>query len=436
MYILIKLLLTITVISVLNQTAYAEQLDREALRKNIIKRLPKLNHTKFKALMKRVGKEAPKGYYQCFCHSYSTMGNGIGYSPNRDKLCDNTDPCKGGNWGCTSYPLPSDLKVIERCIMSAKYDDNSTIVDAIAIEAEKIHAEQDWNRRKIIDNISALPNEISGDTISLPRLNKLEKELFEKNLEYSDKCLPTLSKNMENSMIWSGNRIDIVDKALAIASQTKNICEESIAVTLYLSSQQGGTKGEIVVGLIKPWLPKELTLDPFSVVEDIVGAPPVLSKLNNLKSNIELLDREYGKYKSNIQFDEAYQLFQKSKTWSISKQNMYEKDISNNIDNIDKEIQSIKKTLELQLYQSLPDAKYGPMFRPNTKIPNEHIEWKNYHSKNRKSIMMATSKIGVLLHKRVGLLLKKNVIHDYRKPLSQKDGCKKFLKERQKECDK
>ncbi len=131
MYILIKILSTVVVVIVLNQTAFAEKLEGEALRENIIKRLPKLNHTKFQALMKRVGKEVPKGYFQCFCNSYSIMGTGIGYSPNRDKHCDNTDPCKGGNWGCSSYPLPSDLKVIERCIISAKYDDNSTIIDVI-----------------------------------------------------------------------------------------------------------------------------------------------------------------------------------------------------------------------------------------------------------------------------------------------------------------
>lgn len=142
MNILIKLLVTAVITAIVSQTVFAKQLEGEALRTNVIKRLPNLNHTKLQALMQRVGKKAPKGYYQCLCNSYSTMGNGIGYSPNRDKHCDNTDPCKGGNWGCASYPLPSDSKVIERCMKRAKYDDNSTIIDAIVGAIDDLHVEQ------------------------------------------------------------------------------------------------------------------------------------------------------------------------------------------------------------------------------------------------------------------------------------------------------
>ncbi len=142
MYILIKLLSAVVITAIVSQTAFAIQLEGEALRANVIKRLPKLNHTKLEALMQRVGKEVPKGYYQCLCHSYSIMGNGIGYNPNvtEGDCKDAPYPCVGGNWGCTSYPLPS--KIIDRCVKNAKYDDNSTIVDAIVGEVESLYEEK------------------------------------------------------------------------------------------------------------------------------------------------------------------------------------------------------------------------------------------------------------------------------------------------------
>jgi len=144
-----------------------KNIDKSTLKKyyskRILDRLSKLNHTKLQDLMHRVSKKAPKGYYQCLCNSYSTMGNGIGYSPNgTGGNCKNApSPCIGGNWGCVYYPLPSDPKVIEHCIKSAKYDDNSTILDVIA--------------KKAIDN-SERSKHNSADKL-IP--SKPKKEVFE-----------------------------------------------------------------------------------------------------------------------------------------------------------------------------------------------------------------------------------------------------------------
>jgi len=136
----------------LNQIAFAEKLEGDALRKNVTERLPQLNHTKLEALMQRVGKKAPKNFYNCLCRQDgggAAIGVGVSYHPealkpyNEKYSCNRAGPpCMAQGYGCWRFPLPSDAKMWNYCIEHHKYDDNSSIVDAIVGEIEVLHIEQ------------------------------------------------------------------------------------------------------------------------------------------------------------------------------------------------------------------------------------------------------------------------------------------------------
>lgn len=150
---LIKLLFTITIVGFFNEIAFAEgKLEGEALRKNVIKRLPELNHTKLEALMKRVGKKTPKNLYNCLCRQDgggAAMGVGVSYHPESLKpytekwMCHHSGPpCMAQGNGCWRFPLPNDSEITNYCIEKATYDDGTTIVDAIVGAVDSLHVEE------------------------------------------------------------------------------------------------------------------------------------------------------------------------------------------------------------------------------------------------------------------------------------------------------
>ncbi len=57
--------------------------------------------------------------------------------------------------------------------------------------------------------------------------------------------------------------------------------------------------------------------------------------------------------------------------------------------------------LKRQMFQSLPDAKYGPQYSPGSKIPNYYFQkqWDDYRQKSEKYVKIANAKIGKLLFK-------------------------------------
>ncbi len=462
MYILIKLLLTIAVISVLNQTAYAEQLDREALRENIIKRLPKLNHTKFQVLMKRVGKEAPKGYFQCFCSSYSIMGNGIGYSPNRDKHCDNTDPCKGGNWGCSSYPLPSDSKVIERCIKSAKYDDNTTIVDAIEQALNKIDN----------DKVPKIPD---------LSIHSLLKDLFKKS------CLP-IPKEIDNLNPDAEKLDDIFDitKRNHIRAQTKsdalreilynavnidNICEASMETKLSIESIRGkgfaGTFGSFlwtVYGIDEFTLGdmwsegtgKIASANPFNTLTDdaikkisgmatssaqAIKILQVYSWYENIKN---LYNEEKNIRQQNADLKDALTLFRKSRTWSLERLKKSIYNFEGSEKRLNNAIQGIKRYRDKQLSQQQLTEKekqecfYADAYANDPDKQFSHKQKCNqaheYYNNQKKAInKIAEKKINERKLTIISNNIKLSILKNYRKPLIEK-SCNEYIDDRLKNC--
>ncbi len=152
MYALRRMFFMVLITMIGNQMAFAEKLEGDALRENVVERLPQLNHTKLEALMERVGKKTPKNFYNCLCQQdrgNAAIGVGVSYHPEPLKPysdeyeCNRPGPpCMAQGLGCWRFPLPSDAKMWDYCIERHKYDDNTTIVDAIIGEIEVLHVEQ------------------------------------------------------------------------------------------------------------------------------------------------------------------------------------------------------------------------------------------------------------------------------------------------------
>jgi len=150
---LVKILFATVIMAIFNVMAYSEgKLEGEALRQNVIERLPKLNHTKIEALMQRVGKKTPKNFYNCLCRQDrggAAMGVGVSYHPeplepyNEKYSCNREGPpCMASGLGCWRFPLPSDSKMWNYCMKKYTYDDNTTIVDAIVGVVEELHGQR------------------------------------------------------------------------------------------------------------------------------------------------------------------------------------------------------------------------------------------------------------------------------------------------------
>jgi hypothetical protein len=424
----IRLLIAIS-ICIFQSSAIADSANENAKasrNEQIAEHLVKLQDPRLEALLNKPGRPISESLMNCVCREAGGCGVGGGAYYVAGKGCE----CVGVLGGHFEPNRPRDTQVLSRI---CKGSDGHTVVDIISND---------------IENLSARANEVAGGTVGLSILATREKKLFDRNMRYKLACLPTMPNNHEDEL-WNlqegvinkvvpmlNARSKIMEETIDIVESSENICEESIRVSLYLNSQQGRTTFENLKDIIYPWLPPYINFDNISITESIIGAPPILSSASNLKSNIELLSSEYAIRKANTQFREAYELFNESKSWSVTKLEGHETNLQKDINSIQMEINKINSDLDDLLLRAKPDS--GPRYQPGTKnphVPNKD-EWDEYDEKTRKPIQLANSRIGVLLHEKTGLLIKKNVIHRYRRPLNQKGGCEKFLEEIKKECNK
>lgn len=165
-----------------------------------------LGHERFKKLVEKYEMKVDDGFYQCLCRSKGIMGSGMGYSPAPDKHCNNTDPCKGGNWGCASSDLPKQGDSWMSCAKRYSLENGSNIFQAFD---EHVNTRNKFNH------------------------NDLVRKLFDRSLKFKDLCLPFMdAKNIED--IQNISKIEILRKAVDISEGAENACEEAIAVSLYL----------------------------------------------------------------------------------------------------------------------------------------------------------------------------------------------------------
>ena len=124
----------------------------ETLQERIAQRLPNLAHTKLEALMKRLNRKPPQGFYNCLCSHIPHPGNvGVSYHPGptgTSPSCSKPGlPCVYAGYGCSRRAFPPDPKAWAACLGSCKYSDGATLVDVIAGEVESF-------RKKRAENIA------------------------------------------------------------------------------------------------------------------------------------------------------------------------------------------------------------------------------------------------------------------------------------------
>lgn len=95
----------------------------------ILSALSNLGHERFQEFARRNDISVPGEFYSCLCQSYSIMGASVSYHPEPTADCRNSAPCKGGNWGCVSYDLPSDPGLWARCSASTAPGLSKSFVD-------------------------------------------------------------------------------------------------------------------------------------------------------------------------------------------------------------------------------------------------------------------------------------------------------------------
>lgn len=107
-------------------------LDALQARLSVLALMTRLGHERFAAFAAQQKLSVPESFYGCMCNAHSTIGNPIGYHPAPTEDCDNSAPCKGGNWGCVAYGLPQDPKVWSRCLAaSATEGEGGHLLDQI-----------------------------------------------------------------------------------------------------------------------------------------------------------------------------------------------------------------------------------------------------------------------------------------------------------------
>jgi len=97
----------------------------------VLKSLADLGHKRFQKVLAATGHKPPNDFFGCLCGRGFLSGVGGGYHPEPWGNCDNAMPCKGGNWGCVSFDLPSDPASWASCSAAHPAEDGTDIVQSI-----------------------------------------------------------------------------------------------------------------------------------------------------------------------------------------------------------------------------------------------------------------------------------------------------------------
>jgi hypothetical protein len=457
MNILVKLLSTIIIITIVSQTAFAKQLEGEALRANVIKRLPKLNHTKLQALMQRVGKKPPKNFYNCLCRKDgggAAMGVSVSYHPEPLKPYDEKydcqhsgPPCMAQGYGCWRFPLPNDQNMTNFCIEHAIYDDNSTIVDAIVGTIEGLSEER-------------LPK------VAEIGLQSLLKDLFEKsclpvpeninNLNPHKMILPEdiLNKNHLSNMTQVNSLSEIYSNIM----KTDNICEASIESKLLIDATQGkgmlGTAGSLV------WIVKgkdefDLFKGYASYTSNKVTGSKAMGKVlsgahsfikiadyyNKYRNIVKVYQNNINNYQKNADIMDALAVYRKSKNWDLNKINRVIKRLDKSLPNLNNAIDSIEKRRQKEVRiideeeKALGKALLNQVKENPNMAPPMHYNnpFALLQLKRRKINKEADRAIEIRLLTITSNQIKNQILREYRKPLIEK-SCNEYIDNRLKNC--
>ena len=385
-----------------------------------MKYIAKLGHQRFKKLLGKYEMEVEDGFFQCLCSSNGIMGTGLGYSPAPDKHCDNTNPCKGGNWGCVSSDIPKEADSWTACAKKYKLKDGGNIFQKFD---EHVNTSKKFNQ------------------------DELARNLFERTLKFKKRCLPTMDVQNIND-IQNVFKSNTTRKAIDISESSENMCEEAISVSLYLNSEKRITNSEAVIeGFLILAKPNVVDISDFGAkkmlsdgnLKRILGKNlPVISNVMNLLSAYDLIKKVYNEEKIDAQYKEAYKLFQNSKNMTQETLDNYEQILKKKTDTLKDLIATsedrylkqfeihaarVQEKIDLHIYIHKANYNEGTIQTLLQNFADEQKEIKTKYEKRKAE----------MLGQYTELSLYKKVITDYRKPLNEK-GCEEFIKEREKQC--
>ncbi len=178
-----------------------------------MKRLPNLSYNKIETLLNHIDKKPPSNLYHCLCNKIPTASAYMQYHPkslNTSDSCKEVgDPCVQIGFGCSRRPFPKDSKAWKSCLNSSRYDDGSTVVDAIVAKAKnirKMRAKKAKEAKRVEDERKHL-NRIFSDVdkygyktkLYLKRLQRkgVDTSKLEKMNEIARKRIMRLKQNEE-----------------------------------------------------------------------------------------------------------------------------------------------------------------------------------------------------------------------------------------------
>jgi len=490
---LIKICNIILFLIYIGNITYAEILKGDELRENIVKRLPNLNHTKLKALMNRVGKKPPKNFYNCLCRrdgGGAAGGVGISYHPEPLKPYDERyscnqpgDPCMAQGYGCWRFPLPNDVNMSRYCIKHGRYDDNSTIVDAIVSAVKVLHSGRspkiaDIGLQSLLKDLfekACLPVPESIDNLNPHKMGNIISEIEKRNNIANMAGDDTWSQIYKNSTKVKNTMGVIFDNVLDknhIASMTQtqalaniyenamistNICESAIETKLLTDATKGvgilGTAGSLVwtikgkdeFDLFKGYGNHVSQKVTKSIMGGIASGGAEFIKgadyYNKFRNIIDTYQKNIDNHQRNVDILDALETYRKSKNWDLKKINRvisrWDKsfiNLNNAIDNIERrrkeKVEPIDKEEEILGKALLEQVNKNPNMAPPMNYNNPFVKLQLKRNEiNRK----ADKEIEIKLLTITSNKIKRDILEKYRKPLIDK-SCNEYIDERLRNC--
>ena len=396
-------------------------LDNLENRVETMKQVAVLGHNRFKKLANKYGIEIDAGFYQCLCTAQGITGSSLKYSPAPNKHCDTADPCKGGNWGCVHKDLPKKGETWISC-------------------AKQYPLKNGGNIFQVFDKHVNTSKKFNQD--------ELARNLFDRTLKFKKSCLPSMdSKNIQD--IQSLFKINVTKRAIDISESSENMCEEAIAVSLYLNSEKATSNAKAALEGLLIWaLPtnsadiSDMSIKVLPIKNQLTKLAgkylPVLSNLMNINSTIDLMTRVYNEKKISDHYKEAFKLFEDSKEMDKESLDSYEQILKNKIAILKGEIDSsddryisqleystalLEQKVETYQHEQGFDANPLEIRKMLVKFEKSQKEIKKRYEEEKSERLLQFNELN----------LYKNIITNYRKPLQEK-GCKEFIEARKKQC--
>ena len=383
----------------------------------VMKHIGNMGHDRFKAMIEKYHFDLPDSFYNCLCRSNHSAGVGGGVSY-KDGKCIAVGVL-GGSWE-VPFPTGEDAKAWGRC---AKLNNGK-------------------NGNNIFQTIS---HNVIIDSKRPASLTDIVAKLTNRNQIFKQNCLPSLSGNVETQTLNPDNQLQsaLMHEALKVSQDAADICEESVATNLFLMSRQGKSNALVAADVLSIWvLPDELFVP--GVISDIAfkssesllsKAVPMASKIKNLYSTAQRLDREFEARTLDIAYKEAYELFIDSKNWSAQQIKDHEELLKQKLSSFPDQMKQIDDDYDKEMKAEYTASMLRKQQRDSLLKADGATTTQDMYDEAQKEAIRSRAEIKKyeLLLERSRLLLKQKVISEFRKPLSE-EGCDTYLTNREQMC--